>query len=169
METIAWTALNVILLILIVYAWIKVLAVLRRQIGIGLAALFLLSLSAFRSSSNSSPDLSENLLATNNRPTQSGNWSNYRYTQLNPVNKLFFLVEGKKDQGTVQPTGFHVTTSGLLLGHEWRPIMGSATFSYPNVYYHAVVLHDWKLLGMKLYTTTEEYYGYVPSTKSKKG
>lgn len=97
-----------------------------------------------------------------------GNWSNYTTTRLTAANSLFFLVEGKKEGGVVQPIGLYVTASGILLGHEWKPITGRVRSSrYPNISYNVLVSHEWKLLGASLYTTTEEYSGHISTIKTK--
>ncbi|SES85744.1 hypothetical protein [Hymenobacter actinosclerus] len=160
MGALAWTGLNVVLFLLIGYAWIKVFQLLRRQVGIGLSLLFLLSLVSFRGREESKP--AENLLKSAKPAGQVGNWSTMQHVGLNPNNRLSVLIEGNRDGDNVKPYGLYTTVSGVMLGHDWRPLRGMANGQNGQLAYSVTVLHDWKLLGINVYTTAEEYEGQAP-------
>lgn len=160
MGAVAWTVFNVLLVILIIYAWFRVLAVLRRQIGVGLAALFLLSLSAFRGVTSSTKP-ADNLIAYKERTRPLGNWAKHFSIPINSLTGLGLRLEGQQEQGAVRPTGFYATISGLFLGHDWEPITGSVNMRNSTLSYYVLLSHKWKLLGMPLYTSIEEFEGTV--------
>ena len=163
MGALAWTGLNLLLIILIGYAWIRVFDLLRRQIGLGLAALFLLSISAFTGNRKSDSEQNKNLLAHDITGERVGNWGTNASTPLNYSNQLDLLVEGQRTESTVQPTGLYTSVSGLVLGHEWKPMGGIVNSGKTGLTYQVVIMHKWNLLGANLYTSVEEYTGSIPT------
>ncbi|WP_426493215.1 hypothetical protein [Hymenobacter sp. 102] len=160
MLTLVWTILNVILLLGIVYAWFKVLMVLRRQLGLGLSLLFLLSLSV--KGSQEPEGKIPNLLAPTNNGQLPGNWSQSTTITLNPNNKLQLLFEGMRTDSSFIIRGVYPTISGLMLGHTWKPLLGTAHVQQQQVAYDVILLHQWKLLGVPLYVSSEEYQDRLP-------
>ena len=160
MVALVWTALNIVLFLLIGYAWVKVFQVLKRQVGVGLSFLFLLSLVSFRGREETEP--AKNLLSSAKPVGQVGNWSAIRQVKLSPTNELSILAEGKRTENGVKPYGLYTTTSGVVIGHEWKPQLGVVQGGSGQLQYHIVMLHEWKLLGMKVYANSEEYTGQIP-------
>jgi hypothetical protein len=160
MLSILWTGLNLVLLLAILYAWLKVLKILRREIGLGLAMLFMLSLS-FRGSNTSPETRPKNLLATEQRSKALGNWNGIASIKLSPINKLHLLFEGMQTDSTLQASGMYATTSGFLLGHRWEPVAGITNSAPKGISYQVIMTHEWKLLGTGFYISTENYSGNV--------
>jgi hypothetical protein len=160
MLSLLWTGLNLVLLLLVLYAWFRVLKVLRREIGLGLAVLFMLSMS-FRGNNSSLDTRPKNLLATEQRSTALGNWSTSASVKLTPINNLHLIFEGMRTDSTVQASSMYATTSGLLLGHRWEPMAGITNPASAGLSYQVVMVHEWKLLGIGFYTSTEDYSGNV--------
>lgn len=160
MGALAWTALNIVLFLLIGYAWFKVFQLLKRQVGMGLSFLFLLSLVSFRGREESKP--AQNLLGSSKPAGQLGNWGSVQHVDLNPNNKLSIIMEGNRTNNEVALHGLYATVSGLMIGHDWKPLGGVASGRNGQLSYNVTVLHDWKLLGVKMYTTAEEYKGQAP-------
>lgn len=158
-----WTFLNISLLVLLLYAWVKVLKVLSRAIGPGLAVLFMLGFT-FRGNQREAAT-SENILASAREGKPFGNWSGSSSTVMNPNNKLHLRFEGLRTDSTLQIIGMYSTVSGIMLGHEWQPLGGMAHVSGRSLIYQLDLLHTWKLLGFPLYTTSEEYQGSLSTTK----
>lgn len=164
MLALAWTALNVLLFVLIVYAWVRVFKLLRREIGVGLALLFLLSLSAFRGGRDEASGKAQNLVTPNPTRKGLGNWSTHTVIPMNVNNKFTLLIEGKRTDSTFQAYGLYATVSGLLAGHEWKPIAGTVNADKKQLHYQIVILHNWKLLGTTIYTSPDEYTGTIASS-----
>ncbi|RSK51160.1 hypothetical protein [Hymenobacter rigui] len=160
MLTLLWTILNVILLVCVVFAWFKVLILLRRQLGLGLALLFLMSLSV-KSSQEPEGNI-PNLLAPANNGQPLGNWSQSTTVTLNPNNKLHLIFEGTRTDSSFVVSGLYPTISGLMLGHTWKPLGGTANVQQHQVAYDVILLHQWKLLGIPLYTSSGEYKNRFP-------
>ncbi|WBO83543.1 hypothetical protein [Hymenobacter yonginensis] len=164
MLSLLWTGLNIFLLLLIAYAWFRVLRVLRRQIGLGLAVLFMLSL-ALRGSSSTSDTKARNLLENGRLEHPIGNWGSSASIPLNPNNELCLRFEGVRTDSTLRVHGMYSSISGLMLGHEWKPLAGMANTRKQGVSYEIFLSHEWKLLGIGLYVSSEEYTGMAPLAK----
>jgi hypothetical protein len=164
MISLFWTGLNILLLVLIAYAWFRVFKVLRRQIGLGLAVLFMLSLS-FRSSSSNSDIRAKNLLETGRLEHLVGNWGSSATIPLNPNNELHLRFEGIRTDSTLRVHGMYSSVSGLMLGHDWKPLAGMANTRKQGISYKVFLIHEWKLLGIALYTASEEYTGIAAVSK----
>lgn len=164
MLTLFWTGLNVLLLLLILYAWFRVLKILRREIGLGLAVVFMLSLSV-RGSNSVSDARPKNLLANERQGQPIGNWSTSTTIPLNFNNRLSLRFEGIRTDSMVRAHGMYSTVSGLMLGHEWKPLAGMANSEKKGVSYSVFLLHEWKMLGVVLYTSSEEYEGVAPVSR----
>ena len=160
MGALAWTALNVVLFLLIGYAWMKVFLLLKRQVGAGLGFLFLLSLLAFRNHGETKPP--DNLLSSAKPAARMNNWGKLDQVHLSPISQLDILVEGQKSGESMEPYGLYATVSGVLIGHDWKPLMGTTRSRDGQMAYHVVMLHNWKLLGMDVYASGEEYEGTIP-------
>lgn len=158
MISLLWTGLNILLLLLIIYAWFRVFKVLRREIGLGLAVLFMLSLS-LRGNNSTSDGRPENLLADERKEHPIGNWGSSANIPLNPNNALHLRFEGMRTDSTLRVHGMYSSVSGLMLGHEWKPIAGMANIRKQGISYEVFLIHEWKLLGIGLYTDSEEYTG----------
>lgn len=164
MPSLLWTSLNILLLLLITYAWFKVLRVLHRQIGLGLAVLFMLSLTLRGSNSNSNIQ-DKNLLGNGRLEHPIGNWGSSGTIALNPNNELHLRLEGIRTDSTIRVNGMYCSVSGLMIGHEWKPLTGMASAWKHGISYEVLLIHEWKLLGIGLYTNSEEYTGIVPISK----
>lgn len=168
MAAILWSVLNLVVLVVFGYACVRVFKVLRREIGTALALLFLLGLFAFRNSSN--PEFhskAKNLLAREAGSNGIGNAAWQRNVELNANNKLSILVEGRKTGTTIEPLGLYTTVSGLMLGHKWTPLSGSAYPQSNKLAYNILLLHEWSLLGVRLYVSSEEYEGILSAADAR--
>ncbi|AII52537.1 hypothetical protein N008_11190 [Hymenobacter sp. APR13] len=101
------------------------LRVLRRQIGLGLAVLFMLSLT-LRGSSSTSDTRARNLLENGRLEHPIGNWGSSASVPLNPNNELHLRFEGIRTDSTLRVHEMYSGVSGLMLGHEWKPLAGMA-------------------------------------------
>ncbi|MBC6697071.1 hypothetical protein [Hymenobacter sp. BT190] len=164
MISLLWTGLNILLLLLIAYSWFRVFKVLHRQISLGLAALFMLSLS-LRSNNSTSADRPKNLLADERKEHPIGNWGTGAMVPLNPNNALHLRFEGIRTDSTLRVHGMYSSVSGLMLGHEWKPLAGMTNIRKQDISYEVFLIHEWKLLGITLYTASEEYTGIAAVSK----
>ena len=160
MITLLWTALNVVLFILFLYAWVRVIKVLQREIGLGFALIFALGLLSSKGS-NPGVDSNRNLLASAKPQQEIGNWGTTQRLPMNRHNQLTVRIEAQRTDSTTRPLGLYTGVSGLLAGHNWKPIGGLINSEDHKLYYQVHMLHEWKLLSLTLYTSSEEYAGDV--------
>lgn len=159
-----WSLLNVILILAFLYACFQVFKVLRREIGLGLSLLFLLGLAAFKSTESEEKNGSvKNLLERSENLKSLGNWRSNQIVEMqnNSYNKLNILVEAEHTDSTLRPLGLYPSVSGIIIGHDWKPWVGLVNTKDGQLTYQVILLHDWKLMGIKLYTTSEEYAGTI--------
>lgn len=164
MVALLWSIFNVLVLLLVLYAWVRVLLVLRREIGWGLTLVFALGL-LLQGGSYGSPgpvSKAKNLLEPEPGYGKPANWSAQRSTTLTPLHQLTITANGQRTASEVQPMGLYTSVSGWMLGHNWQPFAGMAYRADNGLAYTVVLLHEWKLLGARLYVSSEEYTGTLP-------
>ncbi|GGG29372.1 hypothetical protein GCM10011378_02570 [Hymenobacter glacieicola] len=126
-----------------------------------------MSLSVFRGGRDEVPEKAKNLITPDPTRTGLGNWSTHTTIPINPNNKLTLLLEGKRTDSTFQPYGLYATVSGVLIGHEWKPLIGIVNTTHKKqLTYEVLMLHEWKLMGAKIYTSSDEYAGTLSSSSN---
>lgn len=163
-----WSGLNVVLLLSFLYVFFRAAQLLRRHSGLGMALLFGLGLFVIGcgKTKRGTPAPVPNLLA--NAPAQSpvANSSAQQHIELGGTNTLFLLAEYNLTNGIIEPRGLYATVSGLMLGHEWEPVTGSLIQSGSQLHYIAVLNHRWSLLGLPVFTQSDEAFeGIMPPTR----
>ncbi|MBX0291250.1 hypothetical protein K3G63_12425 [Hymenobacter sp. HSC-4F20] len=170
MPALLWSIFNILILLLILYAWIRVLLLLRRHIGLGLTLVVALSwllMGGSRSDSPGPASKARNLLAPEPGHGQLVNWSTHHSATLTPLHQLTIRVEGQRTAAEVQPTGLYTTVSGWMLGHSWQPLLGMVNKTANGLSYNIFLLHEWKLLNARLYVSSEEYTGTLPAAPAR--
>ena len=160
MVVLIWTGVNVLLFLVVFYAWAKVFWMLKKGVGSALSFLFLLSLLSFKEKQPT--DKAKNLLVNDKPAAEMGNWSTLTSFSIHPSYKFQLLVEGKRTPSVLEPVGLYVTVAGVVVGHHWEPLMGVVNSTDGQLDYQVVISHDWRLLGFRVYTTIEEYTGKFP-------
>lgn len=75
------------------------------------------------------------------------------------------LIEANRQGDGINPTGMYVSMAGFVLGHKWKPVMGSVFQRQNRLRYQVMLTHEWLLMGVSLYTSLDEYAGTIPVKK----
>ena len=161
-----WSLLNLLVLLSVVYIFLKAAKLVRQHLGLAATlffcfSLFLITGSGSRMNGTSATGSPKNLLSGIPEDTPLGNASSMHTIDLG-MNKMYLLAEYHAEQGLYRPRGLFVTMSGLTLGHNWQPIAGMLLQRGKQLHYDVVVLHDWNLLGIKMYTQSQQLDGMMP-------
>ncbi|KUG06440.1 hypothetical protein [Solirubrum puertoriconensis] len=159
MLILAWSVLNVVLAMLVLVATFKVFNLLRNKIGLAWTSVLVLGLLLSGCGANSDMTSAKRNLIERDTKAR-GNALTLTRQELGPSSKLEFLLEYNKAGDSWQPNGLYATASGFLFGHAWEPMAGMATQQGQRCQYFVAMLHKWKLLGMPIYSTSEDYTGY---------
>ena len=163
MANLLWSALNVAVALGLLYAVVQAARLLRQRFGLALAVFFSLSMILLTYRSIEQPaTLNTNLLGTLPPGTPLGNGSATRTVALGDGMKLTMLAEYNETAGVVKPRGLYAVIQGIVLGHRWRPVVGTAEQAGQQLRYMAVLEHTWLLLGMPVFKQTQEYAGTMP-------
>lgn len=160
-----WSILNVLVLGLFLYASYRVARYLQQHIGFVLAFTFVLGLLIIRGNAREEVTKPKNLLANENRSSPSANMSFLHSVPITSTHSLSLLVEAKREGAKVTPTGLYLSVAGFILGHKWEPIMGLVFQQKARLRYQIILIHEWRLMGVNLYTSSEEYAGIMPISK----
>lgn len=82
---------------------------------------------------------------------------------FNINNELFFnldLIYGQQDSLNTGLLGVTVT-NGFVIGHEWKPELTKVFFKEGILRYVAFGNHEWRFLGLTLYTAPEKFSGTI--------
>jgi len=170
MLNILWSALNVALLLSLLYIFFRAAVLVKRHIGLGAALFFgfgLLLIGCSKSGAGASVIPSANLLTTVPKDAPLANTSAVQHIDLGGTNKLILLTEYYTENGRItKPRGLYATVSGFMLGHTWEPLYGRLEKRGNRLYYMAAINHHWNLLGMRVLTQGgEEFEGFMPDAK----
>ena len=166
MLNLLWSLLNLLLLAGVGYILFRAGKLVRQHMGRGAWLFFVFALLAVGCrKTSSSPASSRNLLAkTQHKPI--ANTSAIQRVSLGVANTLALVAVYNVDNGVMQPRELYATVSGLLLGHEWEPVMGSLRPQGSQLRYFAVLNHHWLLLNMRVFTQGgEEFEGIMPPAR----
>ncbi|NML67279.1 hypothetical protein HHL22_18905 [Hymenobacter sp. RP-2-7] len=163
MANLLWSAFNVVVALGLLYATVQAARLLRQRFGITLAIFFSLGMVLLASRGSSPPAMpNANLLGSLPPGTPLGNGSAINTTTLGSGMKLMMLAEYFETAGVVKPRGLYAAIQGVVIGHRWRPVLGTATQAGQQLRYVAVLEHSWLLLGVPIFKQTQEYTGAMP-------
>jgi hypothetical protein len=163
MANLLWSALNVAVALGLLYAAVQAARLLRQRFGLALAVFFSLGMVLLTYRSFDQPaTLNANLLGSLPAGTPLGNGSATNTTALGSGMKLTMLAEYFETAGVVKPRGLYAAIQGGVIGHRWRPVLGTAEQAGRQLRYVAVLEHTWMLLGMPVFKQTQEYTGAMP-------
>jgi hypothetical protein len=149
MINLLWSGLNLVLLLGTCYILFRAAKLVRQHMGWGAALLFifaLLALSGRRAATPGGP--AKNLLTKAPAHGPLANASAGQTIDLGGSNKLFLRAEYDANGNTLTPHGLYAGVSGLMLGHEWEPSMGTLQPEGSQLHYWTVLNHRWLLLGV---------------------
>lgn len=166
MLNLLWSLLNLLLFAGVLYILFRATKLVKQHMGWGATLFFVFALLAIGGRKVSSGSVAgQNLLAK----AQGGPVANASAVQkiaLGGTNELTLIAEYNVEQGVMRPRGLYAPISGLLLGHEWEPVMGQLNQQGSQLHYTAVLHHHWFLLGMRVLTLSgEEFEGMMPPAK----
>jgi len=84
---------------------------------------------------------------------------------INSFTQFYARIVAERTDSLIRPFGLYTGVSGLVVGHNWKPLGGFVNIENNKLYYQADMIHEWKLLGFVLKTTIEKYAGNLPLTQ----
>ena len=163
--TLVWSFFNLLLFVMVIYAFWRVTKLIGQQLGKAIAILFVVGVFGFKSgTSGSSSSASNNLIS----PTPVPDFRNaplLTYTDRPIGNGLSIYVRAtyEPDELSLSPVELTASVSGLVAGHEWTPIMGYTNLNRDSTMSYVIQIeHKWKLLNHVMFTNSESYKGVMP-------
>jgi hypothetical protein len=147
MQNMLWSALNVGLFIGLAYIFFRAAKLMKRHVGWPAVVFFVVGLTIITSRPAKSLTGNENLLPGIAKDAPLGNASTLKLVPLGGSNDLNLLTEYHQQNGLVRPRGLYAFVSGFWLGHTWQPVTGRLEQRGSQLYYIAVLTHNWNLLG----------------------
>jgi hypothetical protein len=157
-----WSALNVVLFAGLVYIFFRAAKLVKQHIGWPAAVFFVVGLTIIASRPSSAIPGNDNLLSGIPQNAPLGNASTLKLVHLGSNNDLNLLAEYHQQNGLVRPRGLYASVSGFLLGHTWQPVTGMLEQRGSQLQYTAVLTHNWNLLGMRVFSQTNDFTGFMP-------
>ncbi|MDO7845463.1 hypothetical protein Q5H92_03770 [Hymenobacter sp. M29] len=162
MANILWSALNMLVLLGIIYILFRAAGLVRRHMGWGAAVLFGLALLLMCSRRPTSPaGPSKNLISRAPKSGPVSNASAGHTIDLGGSNKLYLRAEYDSAGGTLTPNGLYAGVSGFMLGHDWEPALGLLQQQGTRLHYWTVLNHHWLLLGTSVFSNGREFEGLM--------
>lgn len=162
MQNMLWSALNAGLFVGLVYIFFRAAKLVKQHIGWPAAVFFVVGLTIIASRPASSLPGNNNLLPGIPPNAPLGNASTLKLVPLGGSNNLNLLAEYHQQNGLVRPRGFYAFVSGFWLGHTWQPVTGLLEQRGSQLYYTAVLTHNWNLLGVPVFSQTTDFTGFMP-------
>ncbi|GGE97852.1 hypothetical protein [Hymenobacter cavernae] len=160
MTNLLWSALNLALVLGLLYTSFQATQLVRQHIGSGTALFFVFGLLLIGCGKSTKQQIaSSNLLSHIPKDAPLGNASSHQAINLGGSNKLELRAEYYQENGKVRPRGLYATVSGFMVGHTWQPNGGFLEQSGRHLRYHTFLTHNWNLLGVQVFTQTEEFSG----------
>ena len=164
MLNIAWSLLNIAILIGILYTFSQAAKLLRQYVGLGSCLLFvfgLLIIGCGRSAEKTVGKPAKNLLSSIPKDVPLGNAQSSQTVDLGGSNTLFVIAEYTKQGKVIRPRGLFATVSGLTAGHHWEPVAGMLNQRGSHLSYELSLRHEWHLLGVRVYVTSSNFSGIL--------
>ena len=159
MLNLLWSVLNVVFFLGISYLFFRIARLVQQHMGVSTALLFVCGLLVVGCGRTSKLVTSpKNLLVNIPANAPLGNASATRHITLGGSNTLFLLAEYRVSNDIIVPRGLFVTVSGIMLGHRWEPTTGMLKQRGTQVYFWAVLNHQWLLLGTPVFTSSSEIF-----------
>ncbi|TDE16771.1 hypothetical protein [Dyadobacter psychrotolerans] len=147
-----WSVLNLAALIWFLFICFGVLKLIRQDMGLGAVVIFVIgSLSLISNSvKNRKPDLPFGRVVKNEKVETFQIKSGLLYH----IDLMYILPDtmGKEIKSTT-------VKYGVVIGHEWKPAFSQVNFKKGHLHYYAVGMHEWKFMGLTLYTEDVELKG----------
>jgi hypothetical protein len=147
-----WSAINLVALCWFLYVCFSVLKLIKEHLGMPALIIFLLGCLSFVKET-----------VTSDKPQTS--LSQDMVLGMQTVNEQFFYSTTlsyaiPKDSSASDIKG-DVYQSGLVIGHAWNPIPPTLYFKEGKLNYTIMGTHEWKLLGLTLYSQPQRFTGLV--------
>ena len=171
-----WGLLNVGLLIYFLTICINAIKLVRREIGLFAAIVFVIGLLSFCSRQNDDDK------ATNSNKTKTWTFTSEdsltqkptsflrHELQSNLISKYELEVIYRKDRNNVNvPISAYISTNGFILGTNWKgeSIFVDKTNDNNKFHYYVTGVVEWHLLGMTVYTQHKTFNGTVLTEKKQ--
>jgi len=170
-----WGLLNIGLLIYFLTICFNAVKLVRREIGLFAAIVFVIGLLSFCSRQNDDDK------ATNSNKTKTWTFTSEDSLTQKPTSFLRHELESnwiskydleviyRKDTNNINvPISAYTSTNGFTIGTNWRgeSIIVNKTDDNNKFYYHVNGVVEWHLLGMTVYTQLKTFKGTVSTEKT---
>jgi len=148
-----WSVLNLAALIWFLFICFSVLKLVKESMGIASVVIFVLGCLSFLSAGVKNP---------RQELPFGKEIANEAVEVLNIKKDLFYnldlmYVDQKDSLGKEIPAT--TVKHGFIIGHEWKPLGTTVYFKDGILHYTAMGLHEWKFLGLILYSDGEDFKG----------
>lgn len=155
MLNLLWSVLNILVLIGIGYILFRAAKLVRQHMGWGATLLFVCALLVLNGRNTSGPTRpAKNLLANPSEHGHPANASAGQNINLGGSNELHLRAEFDSANNTLTPHGLYAVVSGIMLGHQWEPVLGMLQQQGSQLHYWTVLNHQWLLLGIPVFTSS---------------
>ena len=148
-----WSLLNLLILVWFLFICFSDLKGIRERLGMVSTVIFVICCFSFIKESLSNN--SQIFPADPSTETQITETKNLKH-------ELFFnvdLIYGFSKDSSAKEFPAITVINGFVMGHEWKPVLTKVYFKDNVITYFATGTHEWKLLGLTLYTDPEEFKG----------
>jgi len=147
-----WSLVNLAALCWFLYISFSVLKLIKEHLGVPSLIIFILGSLSF----------SQGTLTNDKQPTSYNDQMTLGVQiideQLWYNTSLFYAYP--KDSVTGEARG-DVSQSGLVIGHSWKPASSRLWFENGKLNYSVSGTHEWKFLGLKLYSEPQRFTGKI--------
>jgi hypothetical protein len=147
-----WSSINLIALWWFLYVCFSVLKLIKEHLGMPALVIFLLGSLSFVMGTVTS-DKPQTSLSQDMVPGMQTVDEQLLYSTT-----LSYAVP--KDSSSNEIKG-DVFQSGLVIGHAWKPIPPTLYFKEGKLNYTIMGTHEWKLLGLTLYSQPQRFTGQI--------
>jgi len=147
-----WSVLNLAALIWFLFICFNVLKLIRQDMGLGAVIIFVISSLSFISSSvkNRKQDLPFGKVIGNEKVETFEIKDDLLYHI-----DLMYVMPDSVGKEIISTT----VKYGIVIGHDWKPAFSQVTLKNGQLHYYASGMHEWKFLGLTLYTEDVEFKG----------
>jgi len=150
-----WSVLNLIVLVCFLFICFSVLKPIKENLGLLAVVIFVVGCLSFIKGSvmNDQQGISVD-------PEIKGQIVEGENVQKEMFFSIELLYVHAKDTLSNEMHGTTVKT-GLVIGHEWKPAVSRLSLKDHKIKYFCSGIHDWKLLGLTLYSEPKEFEGVI--------
>jgi hypothetical protein len=168
-----WGLLNVVLLIYFLTICFNAIKLVRREIGLFAAIVFVIGLLSFCSRQNNDDEVKNSnktwTFTSEDSLTQKPTSFLRHELERNLISRYVLEIIYRKDRNNINvPISAYTSTNGFTIGTNWRgeSIIVNKTNDNNKFHYYVSGVVEWHLLGMTVYTQLKKFDGTVLTEKA---